>query len=204
MDYEKSIGKRVHKGWSGKTFKSGQHINTVKGIIDHPELHIPAYTFEDDNSYVECRRCHEVEPYFECLTEGLSELCDIISDREKQSKVIMFYRFIMMMGELSFNEVFKMYFMEKEEFDHAWYDFHKSMRQTDFYDMGENSGHADMLFWNFIHLTDVPYKLMKTFTEKIKVGIISEFDDDEMVDGTGWNKFGLFRALRNERATAKD
>jgi len=60
MNYEENIGKRVHKGWSGKAFKSGLKINTVKGVINHPILNIPAYTFEEDDSYVECRRC---EPY---------------------------------------------------------------------------------------------------------------------------------------------
>jgi len=47
-------GKEVH---NRKKFKSGQLINTVKGVIDHPILGIPAYTFEEDESYVECRRC---------------------------------------------------------------------------------------------------------------------------------------------------
>jgi hypothetical protein len=33
---------------SHKPFKSGSVINTIKGIIDHPVLHIPAYIFEED------------------------------------------------------------------------------------------------------------------------------------------------------------
>lgn len=40
-----------------KPFKSGKYQNTVKGIINHPILNIPAFTFEEDDSYVECRRC---------------------------------------------------------------------------------------------------------------------------------------------------
>jgi len=39
-----------------KPFKSGNKINTVKGVIMHPILHIPAFTFMEDESYVECRR----------------------------------------------------------------------------------------------------------------------------------------------------
>lgn len=60
MNYEKNIGKRVHKPKSRKPFKSGFLINTVKGVINHPILNIPAYTFEEDDSYVECRRCDVV------------------------------------------------------------------------------------------------------------------------------------------------
>jgi hypothetical protein len=55
------IGKRVKKtskeGTEPKPFKSMQKHNTIKSIIIHPQLKIPAFTFEDDDSYVECRRC---------------------------------------------------------------------------------------------------------------------------------------------------
>ena len=69
MNLEENIGQRVTKkrtSKSGKTiqpkpFKSGFQINTVKGIVEHPILKIPAYTFEEDDSYVECRRCHIIE-----------------------------------------------------------------------------------------------------------------------------------------------
>lgn len=65
-DYTAAIGKRVIKeiklskkgNWIvPKPFKSRQLINTIKGVIDHPILHIPAFTFEEDESFVECRRC---------------------------------------------------------------------------------------------------------------------------------------------------
>lgn len=58
--YEQYIGKQVCKRPSGKPFKSGNKINTVKGIINHPQLNIPAFTFEEDDSYVECRKCEIV------------------------------------------------------------------------------------------------------------------------------------------------
>lgn len=51
------IGLKVIKHKSGKPFKSGLKINTIKGVINHPILNILAYTFEEDDSYVECRRC---------------------------------------------------------------------------------------------------------------------------------------------------
>lgn len=53
------IGHKVAKD-SGKPFKSGLKENTVKGVVDHPQLMIPAFTFEEDDSVVECRQCHAV------------------------------------------------------------------------------------------------------------------------------------------------
>lgn len=55
-NYIDNIGKRVSKN-SPKPFKSGEKINTIKDVINHPILNIPAYTFIEDDSYVECRRC---------------------------------------------------------------------------------------------------------------------------------------------------
>jgi hypothetical protein len=62
--YGHLIGKKVRKlsraGTEPKPFKSKSKINTVKGIIQHPILAMPAFTFEEDDSYVECRKCVEV------------------------------------------------------------------------------------------------------------------------------------------------
>lgn len=62
--YESFIGCKVQKksksGTEPKPFKSGLKINTVKGIMNHPQLNIPAFTFEEDESYVECRRCVKI------------------------------------------------------------------------------------------------------------------------------------------------
>lgn len=64
--YEYNIGEKVTKTslcekpkrpYKRKKFKSGSLVNTIKGVVIHPELGIPAYTFEEDESYVECRRC---------------------------------------------------------------------------------------------------------------------------------------------------
>lgn len=63
--YEQFIGHKVTKtsktGTQPKPFKSGFLVNTVKGIVNHPILNIPAFTFEEDDSYVECRRCKQVQ-----------------------------------------------------------------------------------------------------------------------------------------------
>lgn len=55
LEYFFNIGKSVTK--KKKSFKSGSKINTVKNVIIHPILKIPAYTFEEDDSYVECSKC---------------------------------------------------------------------------------------------------------------------------------------------------
>lgn len=54
--YTPNIGQPCAK-YSGNPFKSGNKVNTISGVIYHPKVNIPAYTFEEDESYVECRRC---------------------------------------------------------------------------------------------------------------------------------------------------
>ena len=59
--YIRMIGKKVRKT-SPKPFKSGKKVNTVKSIVMHPILKdVMAFTFEEDDSIVECRRCAEVK-----------------------------------------------------------------------------------------------------------------------------------------------
>ena len=55
-DWMFTIGNKVCKK-TGKPFKSTFKENTVRGIINHPEINKPAFVFEEDDSYVECRRC---------------------------------------------------------------------------------------------------------------------------------------------------
>jgi hypothetical protein len=50
------IGRRVAK--KQKPFKSGNKENTIKGIVNPPTLNVPCFTFEEDESYVECSRCN--------------------------------------------------------------------------------------------------------------------------------------------------
>lgn len=49
------IGQQVRK--ARKPFKSGLKVNTVKGMILHPQLWVPAFTFVEDDSYVRCDIC---------------------------------------------------------------------------------------------------------------------------------------------------
>jgi len=55
--YSLNIGKNVCKT-SEKTFKSKKYVNKVRSVIRHPDIKtVWAYTFYDDNSYVECSKC---------------------------------------------------------------------------------------------------------------------------------------------------
>jgi len=56
INYELWLNKFVYKT-SGKPFKSGDKLGKPVKIIEHPQLHIPAFVMKDDGSYVECRRC---------------------------------------------------------------------------------------------------------------------------------------------------
>jgi hypothetical protein len=66
-EYIVNIGKKVTKCSIGKreenhkTFKSGLLVNTVKDVVMHDFLNIPAYIFEEDDTQVECRRCKVIE-----------------------------------------------------------------------------------------------------------------------------------------------
>jgi len=52
-------GVRVAKT-SGKSFKSGHKVNTVKGLTCNPNTNLLAYTFVEDNSIVDCKQVYEV------------------------------------------------------------------------------------------------------------------------------------------------
>lgn len=88
MNYEENIGKRVRKGAIGdgkptnKKFKSGLLVNTVKSIVSHPILGIPAYTFEEDDTCVECRRCYPVD-----LTETQIDIIRNITEHNETVEV---------------------------------------------------------------------------------------------------------------------
>jgi hypothetical protein len=82
MDVEKfedNIGKKCKKRplddknvgrYKLKPFKSGFKVNTIAGVINHPKLEgRMAYTFEEDESYVECRRCEVIKPKIKIKTK---------------------------------------------------------------------------------------------------------------------------------------
>ena len=60
MKTENIIGQKVKKK-SAKPFKSGLRYNTVKEIVNHPVFKDRlAYTFQEDDSIVECKACRRV------------------------------------------------------------------------------------------------------------------------------------------------
>jgi hypothetical protein len=60
-DSENLIGIKVEKV-SRKPFKSGLLVNTVKGYSTNPYTGKLCFTFEEDDSAVECFRCQKSEP----------------------------------------------------------------------------------------------------------------------------------------------
>ena len=50
------IGKSVVKK-SGKPFKSGSKVNTVKGLVENPHTGLEAFSFKEDDSIVDIRQC---------------------------------------------------------------------------------------------------------------------------------------------------
>jgi len=77
--FEENIGKKCKKRplddknigkYKLKPFKSGFKVNTIAGVIEHPKLKgRMAYTFEEDESYVECRRCEVIKPKVKVKTK---------------------------------------------------------------------------------------------------------------------------------------
>ena len=89
-------------------------------------------------------------------------------DENASHSYAMLRHFIELMGKEGFNNTFEAYFLNKEHFhsfEASFYDFHKSMRQTDFYE--EGGGHIDMLFWNYIHISDKCFDVLKAHFDKI-------------------------------------
>tara|TARA_Y100001951_G_C11294999_1_gene274907 strand:+ start:3405 stop:3593 length:189 start_codon:yes stop_codon:yes gene_type:complete len=56
MNYRKWIGKKVRK-CSNKPFKSGEKINTVKGLFFNNNSGKMGFLFEEDDSVVDCFIC---------------------------------------------------------------------------------------------------------------------------------------------------
>ena len=86
----------------------------------------------------------------------------------------MLRHFVVLMGEENFNQKVNLHFRggypdsfdvkDCKEFDEDFHSFHKSMRQTDFFNLGLSdgrSGNIDMLWWNFIQFTDITEKHMR-------------------------------------------
>jgi hypothetical protein len=111
---------------------------------------------------------------------------DGTSDIIKSHEMLMLKHFISILGEEKFNIKFDNNFYSNEDFDDGFYYFHKSMRQIDFYNnhyskvkhndkIVENDigGHLDMLFWNFIMVSDVTYTTLKKYHNIIEINKVN-------------------------------
>ena len=112
--------------------------------------------------------------YYNQILNLIKEKTDIGHVSEiKLSSIFILKHLIEILGEEKFNNIFRMYFIESEGlFDDKFYNFHKSMRQTDFYNI--HNGHLDMIFWNFIIASDTPYRTFKKYYELVQ--ILREYD----------------------------
>lgn len=58
VNAQEMIGKQVYKK-SGKPFKSTEKVNTVSGVTVNPNTNKKAFTFDEDDSIVDCFICRE-------------------------------------------------------------------------------------------------------------------------------------------------
>ena len=102
------------------------------------------------------------------------DMMDILKNHPTCDGSHMLIRFFRLLGETNFNQIYEGYFSSDEGFSVSFYQFHKSMRQTDFFDHNVGLvGELDMLFWNFINMSDIPYKRMGSLYRLDKEGFLS-------------------------------
>lgn len=70
------IGTKVTKK-SRKPFKSGLKVNTIKGYIIHSITQLISYKFEEDDSYVEVRRCVPLTLLSETILDNILSNSDV-------------------------------------------------------------------------------------------------------------------------------
>lgn len=99
------------------------------------------------------------------------KLLDNLNDKHVSGsyKTNMLRHLVIMLGEEKFNENIEKYFkggypdsfdgLQNNQYDEDFCNFHKSMRQCDFYD--REGGHLDMLWWNFIQVSNETYKQLR-------------------------------------------
>lgn len=87
-EWEKMIGQQVWKNpkttskFEPKPFKSGNKINTVRGVLYHPLTKNLCFTFFEDNTFVECFRC-SLAPVgrYEMSADLKQRCCEVIKNR---------------------------------------------------------------------------------------------------------------------------
>jgi hypothetical protein len=127
--------------------------------------------------------------YYKEIIEHIKFYSKHSHSSKEDAECLILMHLIQIMGEEHFNTMFTYDFINRNDisFDERFFDFHKSMRQTDFYsetykrikreptvddkrkfEYDSIGGHLDMIFWNFIHISEISYKIFKTYCEEIK------------------------------------
>ena len=100
----------------------------------------------------------------EKILKFIKEKYEDAKNNSMSGNLMILYHLISLIDDDHFQKNFEYYFQSEE---HTFYEgfrmFHKSMRQVDFYEIGE--GHLDMIFWNFIHINDIVFNTIKEFME---------------------------------------
>lgn len=104
--------------------------------------------------------------YFETFVKYLKSI-DNTFNGQKSYEFNIFRHLIEMMGEEIFNISFEYCFIN-HKFEEGFFIFHKSMRQNDFFNYDMLGGHLDMVFWNFMYISDVPDEMFKNFIDENK------------------------------------
>lgn len=100
------------------------------------------------------------------LIKFLLDEIELAHNHIKISNIQILRNLICLMDEKHVEQVFENYLLAEENFDSGFHNFHKSMRQTDFYNIGE--GHIDMIFWEFIYTSETTYVMLRQFVEQLK------------------------------------
>lgn len=98
--------------------------------------------------------------YFNEMCKIIGDMIDMCPTVKVISEIYIFKNMMKILGEEKFNQKFYHYFIDNDDvFDGCFFDFHKSMRQVDFYD--KENGHLDMVLWHFCYISKIPEMILK-------------------------------------------
>lgn len=103
------------------------------------------------------------------IIRGLSNLERLQKDTKSAAPYAIFSHLLKLWGETYFNAYWENNFIARvisidtieTIFDEEFYRLHKTIRQVDFFPIGEGS--LDMIFWEFIQMDDTPYNVLKEY-----------------------------------------
>ena len=100
----------------------------------------------------------------------IQELCmrGIKNNMELGEEYSMFRHLIEILGEDNTNSWLQGSYDFVQDKNHFCFSLHKSLRQTDVFEQPEISGNLDMLLYNLIHISEVPFKVFERVYEDNK------------------------------------